>query len=44
MFKKISGRKRRTMRGGQVIVGGRKRRTMRGGLVKRGGQDAPYRQ
>ena len=33
MFKKIGGRKRRTMRGGQkaVIVGGRKRRTMRGG-------------
>ena len=33
-MKKIGGRKRRTMRGGQkaVIVGGRKRRTMRGGL------------
>jgi hypothetical protein len=32
-MKKIGGRKRRTMRGGQkaVIVGGRKRRTMRGG-------------
>ena len=31
-MKKIGGRKRRTMRGGQkaVIVGGRKRRTMRG--------------